>query len=126
MIKDSLSNEFDVKYGVPQGSCAGPVIFLSYLPSLYDLMAQYNVNIGGFADVNQLYISFKPNSESETEALNEMTNCIAAVRKWMLQHKLKISDDKTELIIIGGSKQLPKVSLDSIQVSECTVLQYRK
>ena len=74
----------------------------------------------------QLYISFKPNSESEAEALNEITNCIAAVRKWMLQHKLKINDDKTELIIIGGSKQLPKVSLDSIQVGECTVSPVQK
>ena len=126
LIKDVLSNEFDVKYGVPQGSCAGPVIFLSYLSSLYDLIAQYDVNVGGFADDNQLYISFKPNSESESEALNEITNCIAAVRKWMLQHKLKINDDKTELIIIGGSKQLPKVSLDSIQVGECTVSPVQK
>ncbi len=89
LIKDVLSNEFDVKYDVPQGSCAGQVIFLSYLSSLYDLIAQYDVNVGGFADDNQLYKSFKPNSESEIEALNEITNCIAAIRKWMLQHKTK-------------------------------------
>eukprot|EP00794_Sanderia_malayensis_P008582 gene8582-9499_t len=108
------------KYGVPQGSCAGPVIFLSYLSSLYDLMAQYDVNVGGFADDNELYIFFKPNSKSEAEALNEITSCIAAVRKWMLQHKLKINDDKAEIIIIGGSKQLLKVSLESI-VGECSV-----
>ena len=37
-----------------------------------------------------------------------------------------LHDDKTELIIIGGSKQLPKVSLDSIQVGECTVSPVQK
>ena len=121
LIKDVLSNEFEFEFEWCATSCAGPVILLSYLSSLYDLIPQYDVNVGGFADDNQLYISFKPNSESEAEALNEITNGIAAVRKWILRNKLKINDDKTELIIIGGSKQLPKVSLDSIQVGECTV-----
>ena len=111
---------------MPHGSFAGPVTFLSYLSSLYDLIAWYGVNVGGFADDNQLYISFKPNNESEAEALNEITTSIAAVRKWMLQHKLKINDDKTELIIIGSSKHLPKVTLGSIQVGECTVSPVQK
>ena len=64
-----LSGEFDVKYGVPQGSCAWPVIFLFYLSSLYDLIVQYNFDVGGFADDNQFHISFKPHSENEAEAL---------------------------------------------------------
>ena len=70
------SNEFDVKYGVPMGSCAGPATFLSYLSSLYDLIAQHNVHAGGFADDNQFYMSFKLNSESEAATFNEIRKCM--------------------------------------------------
>ena len=58
LIKYVLSNEFDVKYGVPQGSCAGPVIFLSYLSPLYDPIAQYDVNVGDLQMIiNSIYLS---------------------------------------------------------------------
>ena len=87
LIKDVLSNEFDVKYSGLQGSYVGPVIFLSYLSSLYDSTSQYDLNVGGCADDNQLYTSFKSNIESKAGAFNEITNCIADVRKWTLQHK---------------------------------------
>ena len=87
LTKDVLSNDLDVKYGVPQGSCAGPLIFLSHLLSLYDLIVQYDGNLRGFADDNQLYISFKPNTESEASAFNEIINCIATGLQLQLQSK---------------------------------------
>ena len=108
MIDSTLSKPIDMKFGAPQGSCAGPVIFLSYLSSLYDTISTFNINVGGFADDNQLYLSFKPTSNgiAESEAIHVLTQCISAVRTWMLKHKLKINDDKTEFLIIGGSQQL--------------------
>ena len=43
------------------------------------------------------------------------------IRKWMLQDRLKLNDDKTEFIIIGTKQQLAKVNIDSLQVGESTV-----
>ena len=57
---------------------------LSYLSSLHDLIAKYNVDVGGFAGDNQFYTPFKSKSESEAEALNETASCINAIREWML------------------------------------------
>ena len=123
MIDSTLSKPIDMKFGVPQGSCAGPVIFLSYLSSLYDTISTFNINVGGFADDNQLYLSFKPTSNwiAESEAIHVWTQCISAVRTWMLKHKLKINDDKTEFLIIGGSQQLHKAQQNSITVGNSTI-----
>ena len=123
MIDNVLSSPMDLKFGVPQGSCAGPVIFLSYLSSLYDTINNFDINVGGFADDNQLYLSFKPTSDgiAETEAVNVLIQCVSAVRSWMLQHKLKINDDKTEFLIIGGRQQLCKVKNSNIIVGNSSI-----
>ena len=40
------------------------------------------------------------------------------VRSWMINDKLMLNDDKTEFLVIGTSKQLPKVSVSSIRVGD--------
>ena len=46
---------------------------------------------------------------------------IADIRKWMLQDRLRLNDDKTEFIIIGTRQQLAKVNVDSMQVGESSI-----
>ena len=62
MIKDTLSEIYTLKYGVPQGSCAGPVVFLGYLSSLYDIIELHSPNVAAYADDTQLYLGFSPSS----------------------------------------------------------------
>ena len=38
MVNNTISEMYSLKYGVPQGSCAGPVAFLGYLSSMYDIV----------------------------------------------------------------------------------------
>ena len=45
-----------------------------------------------------------------------MERCIDDVRAWMVSSKLKIYDDKTELILIGSRQMLSKCNIESIQV----------
>ena len=45
----------------------------------------------------------------------------ADIRKWMLQDRLRLNDDKTEFIIIGKRQQLAKVNIDSMQVGESSI-----
>ena len=100
---------------------AGPVTFLSYLSSLYDLIETYLPDVGGFADDNQLYLAFQPTQQGESDVLEEMSSCIAAIRRWMLQHRLKINDGKTEVLLLGSKHQLNKVGLDTFTVGNTTV-----
>ena len=116
-INSAISEKYKLKFGVPQGSCAGPVVFLGYLSSLYDIVQQHLPTVGGYADDHQLYIAFKPgNNEKQTDAVKNLEKCITDVRSWMLLHKLKINDTKTEFLIIGTKTQLEKVSISEIKV----------
>ena len=95
--------------------------FLGYLSSLYDVIQEHLTEVGGYADDNQLYLAFKPKSDDEQAAINNMNMCIADVRSWMLTHNLKINDCKTEFILIGTKKQQEKVSSMKIKVGKSNI-----
>ena len=58
--------------------------------------------IYSYAEDIQLYLGFKPDDVLSTnEAISVMELCVREIRAWMLCDKLKINDDKTEVVIIG-------------------------
>ena len=50
-----------------------------------------------------------------------MELCIEVIRSWMITDKLKLNDDKTELLIIGTRKQLSKVNIEKLSVGDVNV-----
>ena len=54
-------------------------------------------------------------------ALARVERCIEDIRKWMLNDKLKLNDDKPEFMIIGTLQQLAKVSINSLHVGTATI-----
>ena len=50
-----------------------------------------------------------------------MQNCIADVRRWMLSDRLKLNDDKTEVIIIGTRQQLAKVNINEFRAGDALI-----
>ena len=112
----------DLAYGVPQGSCLGPIIFTQYASSLFDVIHKHLENAHGFADDHQLYLEFSANSlVSQQDAIKKMEDCLEDVKTWMLTYKLKMNDSKTEFLIVGSWQQLAKVQYDSIKVGNCSV-----
>ena len=58
--------------------------------------------IYSYAEDMQLYLAFKPDYVLSTnEAISVMELCVREIRAWILCDKLKINDDKTEVVIIG-------------------------
>ncbi|KAF7245513.1 putative RNA-directed DNA polymerase from transposon BS [Varanus komodoensis] len=53
-----------------------------------------------YADDTQLYLSFSTNPGEAVAVLNR---CLAEVMGWMRANKLKLSPDKTEVLLVGGS-----------------------
>ena len=54
-------------------------------------------------------------------ALARVERCIEDIRKWMLNDKLKLNDDKPEFMIIGTLQQLANVSINSLRVGTATI-----
>ena len=100
-INGTLSKPFDLKCGVPQGSCLGPLLFTIYVSKLFQILKHHLPSVHTYADDTQLYLSFKPSdSSSEVEAVSAMQKCICDVRAWMREDQLMLNDDKTEFLII--------------------------
>ena len=69
-----------------------------------------------------IYISFKPgSSESELEAVTALQDCILHINTWMTADKLKLNDDKTELIVIGTRAHLDKISISELSIDHVKV-----
>ena len=121
-LNGTRSAESVLKYGVPQGSCLGPVLFTEYASTLFDVIYSHLDDGHGYADDHQLYLAFCPNSiSSQDNAIACMESCLCDVKQWMVHNKLKMNDSKTEFIIIGSQQQLDKIKFDSIMVGDAVV-----
>ena len=121
-INGTHSEPLELAYGVPQGSCIGPINFTQYASSLFDVIYQHLDTAHGYADDHQLYLAFSPNSDTnQHNAIDRMQKCLADVKSWMLKYKLKMNDGKTEFVIIGSRQQLAKIQFDSIKVGDSVV-----
>ena len=105
LIKENqLSQSFDLKWGVPQGSCLGPLLFTIYSSDLFSLLESHLPTAHAYADDTQLYmyLSFSPSvGTGELDAVTAIENCIRNIRRWMCVRKLMLNDDKTEFLMLG-------------------------
>ena len=109
-IDGVLSNTFNLKFGVPQGSCLGPLLFFLCASKLFKIVKLHLPNLHCYSDDTQLYIAFTPGNDSEeTAVLTAMESCVADISQWMYTNKLKLNSDKTECVLIGTRQQLQKV-----------------
>ena len=112
-INQSFSDVFVLKFGLPQGSVLGHVLFNIYLRSIYKLVESHGFNIKGFADDHQLYVSFVPLFQSHY--LGEKINCILnEVTLWMNTYFLKLNAGKTQIIVFGPSSIRNDVTINGI------------
>ena len=122
IVNQQSSKTFNLNYGVPQGSCLGPVLFLLYAARMFEVVKKHLPSVYGYADDTQLYVSFRPDSfAAQDQAIKAIENCIADVRAWLVSHMLMFNDSKTEFLIIGSSEELSKVTMASIKVGDCDI-----
>ena len=92
----------------------GPVIFTLYTQPLVDILkGKYGMRYHFYADDTQLYISGNVNEISNLLQVTE--KCIEDVKIWMTSNKLKLNDDKTEVMLIRNNKtviELPEMTLN--------------
>ena len=56
-VENEISDELLVKYGVPQDSVLGPLLFLLYINDLKNVIGQSNCRIIMYADDTNIFIA---------------------------------------------------------------------
>ena len=109
-INNSHSEYVDLKYGVPQGSVLGPILFTVYTLPLADIVKKHDVNYHFYADDTQLYMSFTPFAHHSDTTMDKLSKCLDDIKNWMTTNMLKLNTDKTKYLLFGTPQQLSKVN----------------
>ena len=84
VIRQCKVGQFDLKFGVPQGSCLDPMLFSLYTSELFDVISQHLPTAHSYADDTSICLAFNPNDDSNQDAaIAAMEACLCDIRNWI-------------------------------------------
>jgi hypothetical protein len=104
-----------LKYGVPQGSVLGPLLFILYTGELEQIIAGHGLISFCYADDCQIFFFCKP--EEAQKLGSTVVTCVEKVSEWMSSNRLKLNPTKTEFLWTATAKRQHLISGSSISIS---------
>ncbi len=87
-----------LSHGVPQGSVLGPLLFITYIMPLRNIIRCHSSHYHCYADDIQIYIACRPDSIHQTTSLS---SCVNKLKAWLNSHFLHLNLRKTDILITG-------------------------
>ena len=110
-LKQSLT------FSVPQGSCAGPVLYLVYARTVTEVLPG-NLEIHRYANDYAIKVSLTGWGRTAGKlTLEAVESSPPDIRKWMNENRLKMNDSKTKFIILETRQQNSKLITSSTDVN---------
>ena len=118
-VQEARHSDRDMAFSIPQGSCAGPVLFLAYTLT-FPQVVDGRLSIYGFADDHNLgcgFIPGTPGNKDELYKITILTNSIKSINSWMNRIRLYMNNAKTEVLMIGSQSQLNNCITTTLDVN---------
>ena len=114
-VKGCKSTSVNMKYGVPQGSVLGPVLFNIYIRNFINVLKSAGFIVHGYADDHQVISSFR--IEFQYNALcHALPKCLSIISQWMSSHFLKLNASKSNLLIFSPRNLRDKLYIDQVYI----------
>lgn len=112
-IKGCKSEFINVRYGVPQGSVLGPVLFNIYIRNFIKLLRDAGFIVHGYADDHQVTSTFR--IEFQYHALcYALPRCLGIISQFMSSHFLKLNAGKSKLLVFSPHNLRDKVHINNV------------
>ena len=96
-VNNTLSNSQDLKFGVPQGSILGPILYTLYVNEIETIANNNNIKVHIYADDVQLYTKCDMYSN-----FSDLKACLNDIKLWANKNFLKLNNKKTQLLCISS------------------------
>ena len=133
-IKNSYSSARQLNFSIPQGSVAGPVLYLAYASTLeevtqkenatknqsttWNIRSQKDIGLYGFADDHAVKKEFTPTKvDDESQCISSLEQCLINIKAWMDSNRLRMNNGKTESILFGSRSQITKCTTEMVDVN---------
>ena len=96
--------------------------YVIYTFPVGDIIRKHGLDYHFYADDSQLHIAFEiADNSSLQSAIGKIINCVNEIDNWMSINKLKLNQDKTEVLVFTSVYNKEPVHLDSISIGNTSV-----